>query len=203
MEATHEIIVERLDEGTQEQIVQESRYACRVAPPYRPEMPAIGTPFRYEMTCMGNVGWLSDCEGYRYVPAHPYTGDPWPPIPEELLEIAARHGLEDPDTCLVNIYRENGALGLHRDTTEFDRESPVVSVSLGATGIFLLGGLKRKDPVERIPLESGDVVALGGPNRMAYHGVAGVLPWTSPPGMMKDEHTRISLTLRRVFVRDR
>jgi alkylated DNA repair protein (DNA oxidative demethylase) len=47
-------------------------------------------------------------------------------------------------------------------------------VSLGASAVFLFGGRKRTDPVQRVPLCGGDVVVWGGPARLYYHGVAPV-----------------------------
>ena len=59
--------------------------------------------------------------------------------------------------------------------------APVVSLSIGDSARFLFGGLKRKDPVEKILLESGDVFVFGGPARLRYHGVTRILPGTAPP----------------------
>ena len=65
-------------------------------------------------------------------------------------------------------------MGLHQDKDEgaasLDAGLPVVSVSLGDTARFLFGGLRRRDPVESILLESGDVFVFGGPSRRRYHG---------------------------------
>lgn len=195
----HDIIVETLDESAQRELALVCRQAVRAAPLFRPETPALGTPFRLQMTCLGRTGWVSDFEGYRYQEAHPVTGERWPEIPELLHEIAARHGLEDPDTCLLNVYSEEDCrLGLHQDTTEEARGFPVVTVSLGATAILLLGTHRRRDPVERIQVRSGDVYVLAGPQRLAYHGIDGIMPWTGPEGVLKDSSQRISLTMRKV-----
>jgi alkylated DNA repair protein (DNA oxidative demethylase) len=56
-----------------------------------------------------------------------------------------------------------------------------VSVSLGDTARFLFGGLKRREPVETIRLESGDAFVFGGPARLRYHGVSRIAPHTAPP----------------------
>jgi len=44
-------------------------------------------------------------------------------------------------------------------------------VSLGLPAAFLWGGLSRSDRTRRVRLVHGDVVAWGGPARMAFHGV--------------------------------
>ena len=51
------------------------------APLYRPVMPDTGKPFSVEESNFGKLGWVSDKSGYRYQPAHPVTGEPWPDIP--------------------------------------------------------------------------------------------------------------------------
>lgn len=84
---------------------------------------------------------------------------------------------------------------MHQDSDEIDRTAPVVSVSLGDTALFRLGGTTRKAPTRSMRLHSGDVIVFGGPSRLIYHGVDRILPGTSrllPGG------GRINLTLRRV-----
>lgn len=148
------------------------------------------------MTNFGPLGWVTDSRGYRYQPRHPVTGAPWPAIPAMLGDLWAE--LCDPevapDCCLVNRYDAKARMGQHRDSDEADFRFPVLSVSLGDTALFRLGGLKRSDPTRQIALASGDVVLLAGAARRAYHGVDRVLAGTSglAPG-----GGRINLTLRR------
>jgi alkylated DNA repair protein (DNA oxidative demethylase) len=99
-----------------------------------------------------------------------------------------------PDACLVNLYRGDARMGLHQDADEADFRFPVVSVSLGDTAVFRLGGVERRAPTRSLRLASGDVCVLGGEARRAYHGVDRVLAGSSrlvPGG------GRINLTLRR------
>ena len=62
------------------------------------------------MTNCGRLGWVSDRTGYRYDPADPDTGAPWPAMPEAFLDIAERAAAAagfanyDPDACLINRY---------------------------------------------------------------------------------------------------
>ena len=86
-------------------------------------------------------------------------------------------------------------MGLHQDKDEQDFSAPVVSLSLGDTGLFRVGGLKRSDPTNSVRLASGDAVVLGGEGRLAFHGVDRILPGTST---LLPEGGRINLTLRRV-----
>lgn len=171
--------------------------AADQAPFYTPTMPKSGRPFSVRMTNLGNLGWVSDRSGYRYQPMHPETGRPWPAIPEMLLALwqSVADYPHPPEACLVNLYREGAKMGLHRDEDEEDFAAPVVSVSLGDTAIFRIGGLERGGKTETLKLASGDVVVLGGPSRLRYHGIDRVRAGssTSVPG-----GGRINLTLRRV-----
>jgi DNA oxidative demethylase len=165
------------------------------APFYRPVTPG-GKPMSVEMTNLGPLGWVTDARGYRYQPTHPQTGEPWPDIPPALLDLwaeAAGAGAP-PDACLVNLYREGARMGLHQDKDEADFAHPVLSVSLGDTAVFRLGGVNRRDPTASVRLASGDVCVLAGPARLAHHGIDRVLAGSSrlvPGG------GRINLTLRR------
>jgi len=167
------------------------------APFFTPVMPRTGRPFTVMMTNLGRLGWVSDAKGYRYQPVHPATRRPWPEIPEEILAVwrAVSSCSYDPEACLVNYYAQGARMGLHRDVDEDDLNAPVVSISLGDTAIFRLGGRGRKDRTETLKLVSGDVVVLGGASRLRYHGVDRILTGTSS---LLPQGGRINLTLRRV-----
>ena len=168
------------------------------APLFTPAMPRSGKPMSVRMTNCGPLGWVTDKErGYRYQATHPKTGKPWPPIPAALLELwreLARYPAP-PEACLVNYYAGNAKMGLHQDKDEEDFAAPVLSVSLGDTGIFRLGGRSRKDPTRAFELKSGDVVVLGDADRLAFHGIDRILAGTSD---LVPEGGRFNLTLRRV-----
>src|SRR5258707_1495781 len=105
----------------------------------------------------------------------------------------------DPEACLVNRYEPSAKMGLHQDRDEQEFAAPVVSISLGDTCLFRVGGTKRTDPTRSFKLSSGDVVVLGGESRLAFHGVDRLYPGTSTllAGWFP-EGGRINLTLRRV-----
>jgi DNA oxidative demethylase len=173
------------------------------APLFRPQMPT-GPYMINSLTNCGPLGWISDRRGYRYEPVHPVTGKPWPPIPKTVLDCAravtrqAGLGEFEPDACLVNHYAAAGKLSLHRDHDEADFKWPIVSFSFGNDAEFLLGGMKRSDRAIAMTLHSGDVLVLGGPSRMRYHGVRRIRPGTSPlEHSALPEGGRINLTLRR------
>jgi len=164
---------------------------------FRPTMPRTDRPFSIAMCSLGPLGWVSDVRGYRYEPCHPATGLPWPPIPRAVLALwEVFGGFPHPPVCRpVNLYRGDARLGLHRDEDEREPSAPVVSVSLGDTALFRLGGLGRRDPTRSLRLASGDVVVLGGAARLAYHGIDRVIAGSSTlvPG-----GGRVNLTIRRV-----
>lgn len=125
------------------------------------------------------------------------------PLPSAWRDLASRIAADSgfsltPDICLINFYDAAGRMGLHQDKDESPASiasgAPVVSMSLGDTARFLFGGLKRRDPVEPIFLESGDVFVFGGPARLRYHGVSRTLPGTAPGELHLEG--RFNLTFR-------
>ncbi len=186
-----------LDRAAQEVTLASLRDVMRVAPTYTPRMPKSGKPMSVRMTNCGALGWVTDERGYRYQPHHPVTGVPWPPIPDALLAAwreLARYP-HPPEACLINVYGPDARMGLHQDRDEEDLSAPVVSLSLGDTCLFRVGGDKRSDPTRSLKLASGDVVILGGDARLAFHGVDRIMPGTST---LLPEGGRINVTLRRV-----
>jgi alkylated DNA repair protein (DNA oxidative demethylase) len=186
-----------LGRAAQEALLADVREAIRQAPLYTPTMPRTGRPFSVRMTNCGSLGWVSDAHGYRYQPTHPTTGRPWPGIPDLALR-AWRDLAGDasaPQACLINVYAPTARMGLHQDRDEQDFTAPVVSLSLGDTCLFRVGGTRRSDPTRSFRLSSGDAVVLGGAARLAFHGVDRIMPGTST---LLPEGGRINLTLRRV-----
>jgi alkylated DNA repair protein (DNA oxidative demethylase) len=184
--------------AAQQALLADLRRVMAAAPLYTPTMPRSGKPMSVRMTNCGPLGWVTDKErGYRYQATHPDTGKLWPPIPPILLDLWNEVGgyAAPPEACLVNYYAGAAKMGLHQDKDEEDFAAPVLSVSLGDTGIFRVGGTTRKDPTEAFELKSGDVVVLGGEDRLAFHGIDRILPGTSD---LLAEGGRINLTLRRV-----
>ena len=179
-------------------LLGELRAIMEEAPLFTPTMPRSGKAMSVRMTNCGPLGWVTDKErGYRYQATHPVTGRPWPAMPQMLLDLwdeVARYQAP-PEACLVNYYDGDAKMGLHQDKDEEDFAAPVLSVSLGDTAIFRAGGSSRRDPTQKFELKSGDVVVLGGEDRLAFHGIDRVLAGTSD---LLPEGGRINLTLRRV-----
>jgi len=160
-----------------------------------------GGKMHVRMLCLGRH-WNG--QTYRYEPERTdFDGLPAPPLPKSFKDLAnaIAHRAEmvlDADLCILNYYDADGRMGLHQDKDEspesLEAGFPVVSVSLGDTARFLFGGLRRKDPITAIPLESGDAFVFGGPSRLRYHGVSRIAPGTAPPEL--GVHGRFNLTFR-------
>ena len=197
-----------LDPSAQISLLGVLRPLVAQAPLYRPVMPRSGKPFSVRMTNLGQFGWVSDVSGYRYETRHPVTRAPWPAIPECLFRLWADvlPGAPPPQACLVNDYEPGARMGLHQDRDEDALDCPVLSLSLGDSALFRIGGTRRSDPTKSLWLASGDVVVLGGEARMAFHGVdrikAGSSDALARSGARPDSPSRsggrLNLTLRRV-----
>jgi alkylated DNA repair protein (DNA oxidative demethylase) len=186
-----------LDAAAQRQLAADVRDIFACAPLFTPRMPKSGRPFTVRMSNCGPLGWVSDERGYRYQPTHPETGKPWPPMPQALLALwddLAGYAAS-PEACLINYYGAGAKMGLHQDRDETDFAAPVVSLSLGDSCLFRVGGRKRSDPTRSFRLTSGDALVLGGSARLAFHGVDRIEPGTST---LLPQAGRINLTLRRV-----
>ena len=186
------------DRAQQRLLVEAVAAVIEEAPLFTPRMPRTGKAFSVRMTNCGDLGWVSDAErGYRYEPAHPETGKPWPVIPDLALkswrDLVAAPAM--PEACLVNLYEPGARMGLHQDRDELALDIPVVSISLGAECLFRFGGTNRRGPTQSVRLRSGDVIVIGGPSRLCFHGVDKIYPGTS---QLVEGGGRINLTLRRV-----
>jgi DNA oxidative demethylase len=190
-----------LDLRAQQALLDEITAVLAEAPPFRPTMPQSGRPFSVRMSNAGPLGWVSDRNGYRYEPHHPETGRPWPAIPMSVLSVwrALADHPAPPEACLINLYDATARMGLHQDRDEAALDAPVISISLGASARFRVGPT-RSGPSQTFTLESGDVLALGGRSRLAFHGIDQVFAGTSPLPGLPENAERINLTLRRVSI---
>jgi alkylated DNA repair protein (DNA oxidative demethylase) len=185
----------------QRDIVEQCRALVDGAVPAYVPIVRGGGKMHVRMLCLGRH-WNG--KTYAYEPTRSdFDNLPAPPLPANLKalagQIAASTGMAiDADLCILNYYDADGRMGLHQDKDEGERSIaagiPVVSISIGDTARFLFGGLKRKEAVEAIPLESGDAFVFGGPARLRYHGVSRIVPGTAPPEL--DLTGRFNLTFR-------
>jgi len=139
------------------------------------------------MLCLGRH-W--NALKYAYEDARSdFDGLAVPPLPDDFSRLASdaahRAGFSlSPDLCIMNFYDSDSRMGVHQDKdesrTSIEAGVPIVSVSLGDTARFVVGGLARKDRMSSIELRSGDVLVMGGPSRLRYHGVTRIIPGTAP-----------------------
>ena len=176
-----------------------SDLAAGAVPMYKPTVRG-GKKMSVGMLCLGRH-W--NALTYTYEPTRSdFDGLEVPPLPPEFerlaIDAAARAGFSlRPDLCIMNYYEEESRMGVHQDKDE-SRETlaagvPIVSVSLGDTARFVVGGLTRREPTRPLMLRSGDVLVMGGPSRLRFHGVTRILPGTAPAGLGPG---RFNLTFR-------
>ena len=145
--------------------------------PFRHMITPGGFRMSVALTNCGTYGWVTDRTGYRYDRIDPETGQHWPGMPGNFLELArdaasaAGFPSFNPDACLINRYEPGSRLTLHQDKNEQDFTQPIVSVSLGLPATFLFGGMERSEKTVRVPVHHGDVFVWGGPARLRYHGI--------------------------------
>lgn len=91
-----------------------------------------------------------------------------------------------PEAGIVNYYQGGDTLTSHVDRSELNMTAPLVSLSLGAAAIFLVGGRGRDDPVRAMYLRSGDISILSGDCRHHFHGIPRIMKDTLPSHLQHD-----------------
>ncbi len=194
------LLKSRLTKVVQQEVLVAARTVVKQAPLFRPMMPT-GQSFNYSMTNCGDLGWVADRHGYRYQELHPETFRAFPAMPQVIQDLAitlAKTTGNDnfhPQSCLINLYSKGEKLGLHQDNTEENLTAPIISISLGDSGIFVLGGKHRNDETRQYIVQSGDVIVMGGESRNFFHAFKGTVPNTS--NLLKNGG-RLNLTIRQV-----
>jgi alkylated DNA repair protein alkB homolog 1 len=80
-----------------------------------------------------------------------------------------------PEAAIVNYYPLGSCMGGHLDDAEHTMSHPIVSLSIGRTALFLIGGRTKDIQPTPILLRSGDSVVMSGEARYCYHGIPGIL----------------------------
>jgi len=163
-------------------------------------------PYRYSRTRDDGDGgrvlpfpsWLGDLARRAVVDAVAVDPSVAIPVGTPADEGGAGSGRPDgfaPDVALVNWYGPDAKMGMHVDSDEVV-PAPVVSFSVGATGLFRFGNSEgRGRPWVDLTLESGDVVVFGGPARFAYHGIPRLVRGSGDP-VVGDLPGRLNVTVR-------
>ena len=179
----------RLSAGEQQELWRMCRdLADGPVPMYTPTVRG-GRKMSVGMLCLGKH-WNGMTYSYEDRRSD-FDDQPVPEIPPSFAEIA-RDAASDagfvmrPDLCIMNFYAGSAKMGVHQDKDERPETIaagiPIVSVSLGDAARFVIGGVSRRDPTLPVILRSGDVLVMGGPSRLRYHGVTRILPGTAPDG---------------------
>jgi alkylated DNA repair protein (DNA oxidative demethylase) len=82
---------------------------------------------------------------------------------------------------------------LHQDKDEADLSAPIVSISLGISATFILGGFMRQEKTGRITLHHGDVMVWSRADKLRFHGI---MP-NKPALHSATKDCRINLTFRK------
>ena len=105
------------------------------------------------MSNCGPLGWVTDEAVIATSPGIRRPAEPWPPMPD--LALQAWHELAGyahaPEACLINYYSADARMGLHQDRDETEFDAPVVSLSLGDSCLFRVGGHETQRPYAVIP----------------------------------------------------
>ena len=109
------------------------------------------------------------------------------------------------EAAIVNFYPMDATLSGHKDFSEPNKSAPLVSISLGQSAIFLIGGPDKSQKPEAIILRSGDVLIMSHRARQSFHAVPKILPsseteFTSDTSQNEYLKThRININIRQVF----
>lgn len=170
--------------------------------PFRHMNTPGGKKMSVAMTNCGKLGWVSGSNGYMYSSIDPETAQPWPAMPRALLETATRIARQAgypgflPDACLINRYLAGAQMGLHQDRDEKDFSQPIVSLSIGLSARFIIGGLDsaagRNAHTQSVVLKHGDAIVFGAAARLMFHGVRSLKSGHHP----LVGNSRINLTFR-------
>lgn len=153
--------------------------------------PAPGVPLLSPSELVRKLRWIT--LGYQYHwPTKTYHLDRRYPFPADVSDltkavVTAVEGIgyddgQEPwkntyrgadfnaEAGVINYYQFRDTLMGHVDRSELNMDAPLVSLSLGHSCIYLIGGLTRETVPIPLLLKSGDIIVMTGPCRKAFHG---------------------------------
>ncbi|CAO3638559.1 unnamed protein product [Mucor hiemalis] len=200
-------------------------------------LPAPGVPLLPPAEMLRKMRWIT--LGYQYHwTTKTYHLDRRYPFPEEVsdltkavvtaVENVGYNGEEggawrntykgsdfNAEAGVINYYQYRDTLMGHVDRSELNMEAPLVSLSLGQSCIYLIGGETRDTVPTPLYLRSGDIIVMTEPCRKAFHGVPLILENTLPDYLSSQNEyedspdwklvgdylstSRINLNIRQVF----
>ncbi|PWA02383.1 hypothetical protein BB558_001469 [Smittium angustum] len=99
---------------------------------------------------------------------------------------------------VINYYGLDSTLLAHVDKSEENMDAPLISISLGCSCIYLVGGDSKQDNLTPILLNSGDIMASCGPSRTAYHGVPRIFDNSCPSFLTDIENEELDIQQNQV-----
>ncbi|CBY19020.1 unnamed protein product [Oikopleura dioica] len=79
------------------------------------------------------------------------------------------------DASIINFYpANNSSIGIHRDDIDY-QIAPIMTISLGCSGLFQIGIGERDQEGFEVFLEHGDLCILDGADRSAFHAVPRII----------------------------
>ena len=133
-----------------------------------------------------------------------------PPFPADVAGLVSELFPDvTPQAAILNVYAPADTLAPHRDVSEASN-APLVSISVGCAGVFVIGLDGEDTEVLAVRLGSGDAVVMAGESRWAWHSVPKILKGTCPeviagwPGGETEwgnwlEGRRINLNIRQMW----
>lgn len=89
-----------------------------------------------------------------------------------------------PDAAIINCYTKGYFLRLHKDDAE-ETDDAVLNISLGAPGIFAVGGHDQRTIPVALVVDSGSVVVMAQDSRFCLHGKSMKLQLNLNSGIVK------------------
>ena len=134
--------------------------------------------YKEEMFNKVNLTWVT--LGYHYnwtTNIYENTPERITEFPNYLVDLSIKFATQcnfqsyQPEAGIINYYKVNSSMmKAHQDESEFTFHQPIVSMSIGNSCIFLLGGINTVEPPTAIWMRSGDVMVMGGHSRVFFHG---------------------------------
>ena len=149
---------------------------------FQPKDQSIHKPFTTQQLLDKKLRWMTLGGQYDWTHKVYPSGTP-PAFPQDIKLLIESIFPMKAEAAIVNLYSPGDTLSLHRDVSQ-ECDQPLVSISIGCDGIFVVG-LDGNDEngesrAATIRLRSGDAVLMSGASRFAWHGVPKVLEGTCP-----------------------
>jgi len=164
---------------------------------FEPKDPAVHKPLSISQVFNKKLRWMTLGGQYDWT-QKVYPSTQPPPFPADVAELV--QGLFPAmraQAAIFNLYSPGDTLSLHRDVSE-ECDRPLVSISLGCDGIFVVGLDAVEESCDATPegpesvagtravtirLRSGDAVIMSGAARTAWHSIPQVVAGTCPSWM--------------------